>query len=113
MKTPNNFSLRLIISLLLLLPLLDTTICAQDNYEIQVYGSETIPAGVTMVELHNNFTALGEKKVVNGLLLTYHAWNETIESTQVFSSWFETGFYIFTSARNGNGWDWVGSHIRP
>ena len=29
---------------------------AQDNYEIQVYGSETIPHGVTMIELHNNFT---------------------------------------------------------
>ena len=98
---------------LLVLPAVNTTICAQDNYEIQVYGSDTIPAGVTMVELHNNFTSKGEKKVVDGLLPTHHAWHETIEITQGFTSWFETGFYIFTSARNGNGWDWVGSHIRP
>ncbi|MGH9528291.1 MAG: hypothetical protein ACRD2S_00050, partial [Terriglobales bacterium] len=29
---------------------------AQDNYEIQVYGSDLVPAGNTMVELHSNFT---------------------------------------------------------
>ena len=28
---------------------------AQDNYEIQVYGSETVEKGHTMVELHGNF----------------------------------------------------------
>src|SRR5438876_3119855 len=98
---------------LLLLPAVSPTICAQDNYEIQVYGSDTIPAGVTMVELHNNFTSKGEKKVVAGLLPTQHALHETIEITQGFSSWFETGFYIFTSARSGSGWQWVGDHIRP
>jgi hypothetical protein len=26
---------------------------------------------------------------------------------------FETGFYAFTSAQSGQGWQWVGSHIRP
>ena len=86
---------------------------AQTNYEIQVYGSETIPPGVTMFELHNNFTVQGAKKTDDGTLPTHHAWHETIEITHGFNSWFETGFYIFTSARNGNGWDWVGSHIRP
>src|ERR1035437_3626417 len=30
---------------------------AQGNYEVQVYGSDLIPKGVTMVELHTNFTA--------------------------------------------------------
>ena len=34
---------------------------AQDNYEIQVYGSETVEAGHTMVELHSNFTIDGTK----------------------------------------------------
>src|SRR5690349_14935791 len=32
---------------------------AQDNYEIQVYGSELVPRGRTMVELHSNFTVSG------------------------------------------------------
>ncbi|MFB3922585.1 MAG: transporter [Terriglobia bacterium] len=87
--------------------------CAQENYEIQVYGYETVPAHHTMLEFHTNFTPLGEKKTVDGVLPTHHAWHETIEITHGFNDWFETGFYIFTSARSGNGWDFVGSHIRP
>src|SRR5215469_3666775 len=86
---------------------------AQDNYEIQVYGAETVPPGTTMVEFHTNFTAQGEKNVVNGVLPTNHAVHETIEITQGITDWFETGFYIFTSANPGVGWDWVGDHIRP
>jgi hypothetical protein len=89
------------------------SIRAQDNYEIQVYGSDLVPPGVTMVELHNNFTVKGSKKTDDGTLPTNHAWHETLEITHGFNDWFETGFYIFTSVRNGNGWDFVGSHIRP
>src|SRR3974390_1122400 len=40
----------------------------QDNYEIQVYGSDTVPAGRTMVELHSNYTVDGEREVVNSVL---------------------------------------------
>ena len=32
---------------------------AQENYEIQVYPSETVPRGVTMFELHSNYTRIG------------------------------------------------------
>jgi hypothetical protein len=86
---------------------------AQDNYEIQVYGSDTVAPGATMVELHSNFTVDGSKTVVDGVLPTNHALHETLELTHGFTDWFETGFYVFTSARSGNGWQWVGDHIRP
>jgi len=86
---------------------------AQDNYEIQVYGYETVEPRHTMIELHSNFTFQGSKTVENGLLPTNHQWHETIEITHGFTDWFETGFYIFTSTQNGQGWDWVGDHIRP
>jgi hypothetical protein len=39
---------------------------AQDNYEIQVYGSETVEQGHTMVELHSNYTIDGSKTVIDG-----------------------------------------------
>src|SRR5882724_13393875 len=86
---------------------------AHDNYEIQVYGVDTVEPGSTMVEFHTNFTTHRAKTVENGVLPTYHAVHETIEITQGWNDWFETGFYIFTSARSGQGWDWVGDHIRP
>jgi hypothetical protein len=86
---------------------------AQDNYEIQVYDAETVAPGHTMVELHSNFTIEGSKQMAEGLYPTNHAFHETIEITHGFTDWFETGFYIFTSARSGQGWQWVGDHIRP
>ena len=86
---------------------------AQGNYEVQVYGSDTVPAGETMLEFHSNFTAAGTRSLVDGVLPTNHQFHETIEITHGFTPWFETGFYIFTSAQAGYGWKWVGNHIRP
>ena len=51
---------------------------AQDNYEIQVYGADTVEPCGTMVEFHTNFTAQGEKELVDGVRPTNHAVHETI-----------------------------------
>ena len=81
-------------------------ILAQGNYDVQVFGAELVPPGRTMVELHSNFT-------IDGVRPDNHALHETIEITQGFTSWFETGFYIFMSYRASEGYQWVGDHIRP
>jgi hypothetical protein len=86
---------------------------AQDNYEIQVYGADLVPDNATMVELHTNFAAIGRKLVEDGVRPTNHAVHETLEITHGFSEWFECGFYLFTSARPGDGYQIVGSHVRP
>lgn len=99
--------------LILLLSLACGISPAQENYEIQVYGSETMEPHKTMLEFHTNLTMEGSKETVDGLLPTQHALHETFEVTHGFTPWFETGFYVFTSARSGDGWDWVGDHIRP
>jgi hypothetical protein len=85
----------------------------QGNYEIQVYPSEVVKPGCTMVELHSNFTVQGTKDVIDGQLPTEHQLHETVEITHGFTTWFETGFYIFTSTAPSQGYQWVGSHIRP
>jgi hypothetical protein len=89
------------------------TLKAQDNYEIQVYGSETVDAGHTMVELHSNYTSDGSKTIVDGMLPTNHVEHETIEITHGWTPWFETGFYFFNSIGNDGRTAYVGSHIRP
>jgi hypothetical protein len=86
---------------------------AQGNYEVQVYGSDLVPKGSTMVEIHSNFTASGTKGVIDGVLPTNHAEHETLEITHGFNRWFETGFYQFTSIQSDGSWQWVGTHIRP
>src|SRR5262245_9435583 len=93
--------------LLLLLAVFGLPLNAQDNYEIQVYSADTVAPRTTMVEFHTNFTVQGTQTPVNGVLPTNHALHETIEITQGWNNWFETGFYIFTSANPGIGWNWV------
>eukprot|EP01037_Dinobryon_pediforme_P008389 gene8389-8476_t len=58
-----------------------------DNYEIQVYGSETVDAGHTMFELHSNFTFDGSKFINGGVLPTDHVFHETIEITHGWTPW--------------------------
>jgi hypothetical protein len=86
---------------------------AQGNYEIQVYGSDTVAPGRTMVELHSNFTFEGFKTAEDGVWPDEHQLHETLEITQGWTDWFETGFYIFTSYGPHQGYKWVGDHIRP
>ncbi len=86
---------------------------AQDNYEIQVYGSDLAPPRTTMVEIHSNFAVEGSTTVVDGMLPTNHAEHETLEITQGINDWAEVGFYVFTSIQPDSGWQWVGDHIRP
>lgn len=89
------------------------TATAQDNYEIQVYGAETVAKGATMLELHSNFTFGGKRQVMDGVLPTHNIEHETIEITHGFNSWFETGFYFFNAIGSDNRTNYVGSHIRP
>jgi hypothetical protein len=86
---------------------------AQANYEIQVYGAETVGPQTLMVELHSNFTVDGQKQASEGVYPTNHQEHETIELTQGLNDWSEVGFYIFTSEQDGHGVQWVGDHIRP
>src|ERR1700712_3202357 len=89
------------------------TVWAQDNYEIQVYGSQTQGPGSTMFEWHNNYTFNGEKNISKGVLPSNHALHETLEVTKGFSDIFEIGVYLFTAYLPGQGYKVVGSHLRP
>jgi len=105
--------LRAIVILLILAAAGACAARAQGNYEIQVYGSETVAPRTTMVEVHSNFTADGQRETIDGVVPTYHAQHETLEITQGLNDWSEVGFYVFTTIQSQLGWEWVGDHIRP
>ena len=86
---------------------------AQANYEIQVYGAETVGPQTLMIELHSNFTVEGQKETIGGVYPTQHQEHETLELTEGLNDWSEVGFYVFTSEQDGHGVQWVGDHIRP
>src|SRR5580698_9967624 len=82
---------------LLVLVCLASPAQAQANYEIQVYGAETVGPQTLMVELHSNFTVEGQKETIGGVYPTQHQEHETLELTEGLNDWSEVGFYVFTS----------------
>jgi hypothetical protein len=91
-----------------------SSLSAQENYEIQVYPSATVGTGVTMFELHSNYTLTGSKtRSVLNEYPTNHAIHETIEITHGFNDFTELGFYWFMAKPAGGQFQWVGTHLRP
>src|SRR4051812_44972699 len=86
---------------------------SQENYEIQVYGSQTQQKNSTIFELHSNFTFNGEQHVVKGVRPAYHSLHETLEITHGLGDIFEIGAYLFTNYTPHYGYQIVGTHIRP
>lgn len=85
----------------------------QENYEIQVYPSATMAPGVTLWELHSNWTVNGVRTVVDGVVGNHRAYHGTFEITRGFNDWFEVGFYLFSTIQPGESPAYVGNHIRP
>jgi hypothetical protein len=100
-------------SLLLICCLLPLLGSAQENYEIQVYASPTMSPGMTIFELHSNYTFDGERTIKEGVRPSFHSLHETVEITHGIAKNFELGFYLFTNYTSGYGWQIVGTHLRP
>jgi len=69
--------------------------------------------GQTIFELHSNYTANGNKDLVNGIYPSNHSIHETVEITQGITDNFELGFYLFTNYTPNHGFKIIGSHLRP
>lgn len=86
---------------------------AQDNYEIQVYGSQTQQKNSAIFELHSNYTFKGATATEHGVIPSNHSLHETVEITQGITDIFEIGAYMFTNYTPQHGYKIIGTHIRP
>jgi hypothetical protein len=93
--------------------LISQIVSGQNNYEIQVYASQTQAVHSTMLELHSNYTFDGSTQIVDGVLPSNHSLHETLEITTGITPVFEIGAYLFTNYTPGYGYQIVGTHIRP
>jgi len=97
----------------LLFVFLSGIVSAQDDYEIQVYNSETMRKGYTLFELHSNFTPDGNKQYSDNIFPSDKILHETLEITHGFSDIFEIGVYFFNAIGSNGRSGYGGSHIRP
>ena len=84
---------------------------SQENYEIEVYSSETMNKGIFSAELHSNYTPKGADPE-NDVRPSENAFHETAEFIYGAGNNTEIGFYIFTNIHSAYGWQWVGDHLR-
>ncbi len=87
--------------------------CAQDSFEIEVYGSETLSRGETSLELHSVFNAESDEPQAAGVYPSHHSINESVEVAHGFTDWFQGSLYVLTSANTAYGWQWAGDRLRP
>ena len=90
------------------------TLHAQDSFEIEVYGSETLPRGETGIELQSNFNVEAQEDTTEPRIYTsQHALNETLEISHGFTDWLQCSFYVLNSIHTSFGWQWAGDRLRP
>lgn len=91
----SHFGLPLIMGLLSVLLFLAPA-RGQDSFEIEVYGSETLPRGETSLELHSVFNAESDEPQTTGVYPSHHSLNESIEIAHGFTDSFQGSFYVLT-----------------
>lgn len=106
-------SFRSLLPLFLLSGVLIVRASAQDSFEIEVYGSETLHQGETAVELHSNFNVEAEDTPNSRVYPSQHSLNETVEIAHGFRDWLQGSFYLLTSINTAYGWQWAGDRVRP
>jgi hypothetical protein len=90
-----------------------TVLCAQENYEIEVYPSELAAPHTLVVEEHTNFTVQGTKPESEEMYPNEHALRNTSEIVYGVNDWFEAAAYVFTYGHSGQGYQFAGMHVRP
>jgi hypothetical protein len=90
------------------LSLLSTRARAQDRFEIQVYDSETAPAGGFGLETHVNHVAAGTSTAVDGEAPSEHQTHLTFEPHLGLTPWCELGAYFQLGFDADGSGHWAG-----
>ncbi len=85
---------------------------AQDAFEIQVYNSQTAPAGQVGAELHLNHFLVGSRSFEGEVRPTNHVTHLTIEPHVGLADWCEAGAYLSFAVRADGTFDYAGIKLR-
>jgi hypothetical protein len=87
-------------------------VCAQENYEIEVYPSETVARHTLVLEEHTNFAVQGAEPESEEMYPNEHALHNTSEAVYGVTDWFDAATYVFTYGHSGQGFQFAGVHAR-
>lgn len=99
--------------LVIALGLLPAHALAQDNFEIQVYDSETAGPWHVGLETHFIYDASGTTVTApDGQAPTNHQFHLTFEPHLGIGTWVEVGMYVQTALRPDYGFEYAGVKLR-
>jgi hypothetical protein len=84
---------------------------AIDFYEIQIYDTDTTPAGHLTLELHSNTTSTATGQLAKRQM-DVHQIHETLEATYGILRWLEVGQYFATAKLSNGEYEYSGSRTK-
>ena len=84
---------------------------AIDFYEIQIYDTDTTPAGHLTLELHSNTTSTATGQLAKRQM-DVHQIHETLEATYGVLRWLEVGQYFATAKLSNGEYEYSGSRTK-
>jgi len=84
---------------------------AIDFYEIEVYDTDTAPAGHLTLELHSNTTSTATGQLAKSQTDVYQV-HETLEATYGVLRWVELGQYFATAKLSNGDYEYSGSRTK-
>jgi hypothetical protein len=84
---------------------------AIDFYEIQIYDTDTAPAGHLTLELHSNTTSTATGDLAKSAM-DAHQIHETLEATYGIVHWLEIGQYFATAKLSNGNYEYSGSRTK-
>ncbi len=84
---------------------------AIDFYEIQIYDTDTAPAGHLELELHSNTTTTATGYLAKSQIDVYQI-HETLEATYGVVRWLEVGQYLCTAKLSNGDYEYSGSRTK-
>src|SRR5271166_5266028 len=87
------------------------TSLAIDFYEIEIYDTDTTPAGHLQLELHSNTTSTATGHLAKSQMDVYQL-HETVEGTYGVLRWLEVGQYFCTAKLSNGDYEYSGSRTK-
>jgi len=84
---------------------------AIDFYEIEIYDTDTTPAGHLQLELHSNTTSTATGQLAKSQIDVYQV-HETVEATYGVLKWLEVGQYFCTAKLSNGDYEYSGSRTK-
>ena len=91
--------------------LFPVNVFAQDNYVIEVHGTQPNIRHDVIPQLHSAYVLNGSREAKDGVVPSNHLFYSALETSHWFSNWYESSIVFYFAAGDDNRTGFVGTHF--